>query len=146
MFRLKDYYYTIKGDSMYKKIIMVVLGMSFLCLGFSKKEDVFLYKYEIVLNSDEYKDVAKGYLYKEHLIDEYERLIKYLDPSLHTDAIKKNIDIFASDGSRSEYRNGVIVVYIGDARGSSLQGELKSDSCDNSKMRIKFFLSKYFLK
>ena len=131
---------------MYKKIIACVLGLSILCLGFTNKKEEFLYQYEIVLNSNDIKDVSRGYLYKEYLIDNYNNLIKYLDPSLHTKAVKDNIEILAYDGSVSEYKNGKIVVYVGEAKGESLNGSLKSDSCDNSKMRIKFFFSKYFLK
>lgn len=131
---------------MYKKITIIVLALSMVFCGFSKKSNEFLYKYEIVLNSNESKDVIKGYLYKEYLIDQYNNLINYLDPSLHTQAIIDNIEIFAKEGSKSEYVNGKIVVYVGMGKGSSLSGDLKSNSCDSSKLRVKFFFSKYFIK
>ena len=114
--------------------------------GFVKKNEEFIYKYEIVLNSNDNKDVIKGYLYKEYLIDQYNGLIEYLDPSLHTNAIVSNIDIFAKDGSYSEYKNGRIIVYIGEAKGSSISGELKNNTCDTSHIRVKFFFSKFFVK
>ena len=131
---------------MYKKISIGVLLLSIFVCGFTKKNQEFLYKYEIVLNSDSNKDVIKGYLYKEYLIDRYNELIEYLEPSLHTNAIINNIDIFANEGSRSEYKNGTIIVYIGEAKGSSISGTLKSNTCDTSNIRVKFFFSKFFVK
>ena len=131
---------------MYKKICVVILGISLLVCGFTDKNKEFLYKYEIVLNSNDNRDVIKGYLYKEYLIDQYNHLTNYLDPSLHTDAVINNIEIFAKEGSYSEYVNGKIIVYVGNARGSSISGNLKSNSCDNSNIRVKFFFSKFFVK
>ena len=131
---------------MHKKISIIVLVLSIVFCGFTKKNNEFLYSYEVVLNSNDSKDVIKGYLYKEYLIDQYNSLISYLDPSLHTNAVINNIDIFAKEGSYSEYVNGKIVVYIGNARGDSLQGQLKSNTCDTSTIRVKFFFSKFFAK
>ena len=131
---------------MYKKVSIFVLVLSILVCGFTKKSEQFLYKYEIVLNSDSNKDVIKGYLYKEYLIDRYNELIEYLEPSLHTSAIINNIEIFANGGSKSEYKNGAIVVYVGEAKGSSISGTLKSNTCDSSNIRVKFFFSKFFVK
>ena len=67
-----------------------------------------------------------------------------MDPSLHTDAVINNIDRFAMDGSIARYEDGSIVVYVGDANGNSIHGELKKDTCDTSNIRVKFFFSKYF--
>lgn len=104
----------------------------------------FKYEYTIVLNSNSMGDLVDGYTYKEHLIDEYNDLINYLDPSLHQDAVINNIDKFAKEGSYSKYEDGKIVVYIGAGNGSSLHGELKKSACDTSNVRVKFFFSKYF--
>jgi hypothetical protein len=131
---------------MYKKISILVLGLSIILCGFTNKNSEFTYKYEIVLNSNDTKDVIKGYLYKEYLIDQYNNLTNYLDSSLHTSAIINNIDLFAYEGSKSDYVNGKIVVYVGEGKGSSISGELKSSSCDNSNIRVKFFFSKFFVK
>ena len=131
---------------MYKKISIVVLTLSLLFCGFTKKNNEFLYKYEVVLNSNDTRDVIQGYLYKEYLIDQYNNLISYLDTSLHTSAVISNIDMFAKEGSYSEYVNGIIVVYVGEAKGDSISGELKTNSCDNSNVRVKFFFSKFFVK
>ena len=114
--------------------------------GFTNKNKEFRYEYEIVLNSNNTKDVIEGYLYKEYLIDQYNQLINYLEPSLHTQAIVSNIDTFAKDGSYSKYIDGKIVVYIGEGKGDSISGSLKTNSCDTSKVRVKFFFSKFFVK
>ena len=86
----------------------------------------------------------EGYTYKEYLIDEYNDLINYLDPSLHTDAVINNINSFAKEGSVAKYVDGKIVIYVGEAKGNSIKGELKKNSCDTSNVRIKFFFTKFF--
>jgi hypothetical protein len=131
---------------MYKKISVIVLSVAVLLCGFKNKSEEFTYRYEVVLNSNDTKDVIKGYLYKEYLIDHYNELMSHLDESLHTSAIINNIETFAKEGSVSEYKNGKIVVYIGEARGDALTGTLKSNTCDTSSIRVKFFFSKFFVK
>lgn len=130
---------------MLKKAVATILLSTGLVVGGAKDQiHKFDYEYMIVLNSNSMKDVLDGYTYKEYLIDEYNDLINYLDPSLHQDAVINNIDRFAKDGSVAKYENGKIVVYVGNASGDSLKGELKKDACDTSTIRVKFYFSKYF--
>lgn len=132
---------------MIKKIVATVLLSTGLVVGgVSQKVKEFTYEYRVVLNSNSMKDVLAGYTYKEYLIDEYNNLINYLDPSLHQDAIINNIDKFAKEGSSAKYEDGVIVVYVGEANGDALKGELKKDACDTSNIRVKFYFSKFFFK
>lgn len=130
---------------MIKKIIATVLLSTGLVVGgVSEKNKAFSYKYRVVLNSNSFADMLDGYTYKEYLVDEYNNLINYLDPSLHQDAVINNINKFAKNGSRAIYEDGVIVVYVGEAKGNALKGELKKDACDTSNVRVKFYFSKYF--
>ena len=130
---------------MIKKLVATVLLSTGLVVGgISENNKEFTYEYIVVLNSNSMSDVLNGYTYKEHLIDEYNSLINYLDPSLHQDAVINNINKFAKDGSKAKYENGKIVVYVGDANGDSINGELKKDACDTSNIRVKFFFSKFF--
>ena len=130
---------------MLKRLVSTILLSTGLIVGGLKdKTSEFTYEYRVILNSNSIKDVLNGYTYKEYLIDEYNDLINYLDPSLHQDAIINNIDKFAKEGSKAKYENGVIVVYVGDANGDALKGELKKDACDTSNVRVKFYFSKYF--
>ena len=130
---------------MIKKLIATVLLSSGLVVGgVTQKTKKFNYEYRVVLNSNSMKDVLQGYTYKEYLIDEYNNLINYLDPSLHQDAVINNINKFAKEGSVAKYEDGAIVVYVGDANGDALKGELKKDACDTSNVRVKFYFSKYF--
>jgi len=130
---------------MIKKMIATVLLSTGLVVGtVSENKKEFTYEYNVILNSDSMSDLLDGYTYKEYLIDEYNDLINYLDPSLHQDAIINNIDKFAKEGAISKYENGKIVVYVGEAKGKSIHGELKKDSCDTSNVRVKFFFSKFF--
>ena len=80
---------------MIKKIVSIaVLSTSLAGGSFTQEKKQFSYEYSIILNSNSMADLLDGYTYKEHLIDEYNDLINYLDPSLHTDAIINNIDKF----------------------------------------------------
>jgi hypothetical protein len=131
---------------MYRKISIVVLFLSCFIFGFTSKSNEFSYKYEIVLNSNDTRDVIQGYLYKEYLIDQYNKVINYVDPTLHTKAIINNIDSFAKEGSYSKYEDGKIVVYVGGAKGDAISGTLKNNTCDTTNVRVKFFFSKFFVK
>ncbi len=104
----------------------------------------FSYQYRVVTNSNSAGDLLQAYTYKEYLIDEYNQLINYLDPSLHQDAVINNIDRFAKEGSVAKYEDGVIVVYVGKGEGKAISGELKKDACDTSNIRVKFYFSKFF--
>ena len=131
---------------MIKKISIVILSFSILFCGFMSTQKSFSYEYEIILNSDDNRDVINGYIYKEYIINEYNRLINGLDDSLVSSAVINNIERFSMDGSYSKYINGKIVVFIGNATGSIIKGSLKKNSCDNSNIRVKFFFSKFFVK
>jgi hypothetical protein len=130
---------------MIKKIVAtIMLSTGLVVGGASNNVKEFNYEYRIVLNSNSIKDVLDGYTYKEHLIDQYNELINYLDPSLHQDAVINNINKFAREGSSARYEDGRIVVYVGNANGDALKGELKKNACDTSNVRVKFYFSKYF--
>lgn len=127
-----------------KLVATILLSTGLFVGGISNNTKQFTYEYRVVLNSNSMSDVLDGYVYKEYLIDRYNELINYLDPSLHQDAVINNIYKFAKDGSSARYEDGVIVVYVGAAKGDAIKGELKKDSCDTSGVRVKFYFSKYF--
>ena len=130
---------------MIKKLVAtVLLSTGLVVSGVKDKSEKFVYEYKVVLNSNSKKDLMEGYVYKEYLIDQYNDLINYLDPSLHQDAVITNINKFAKVGSKAKYENGRIIVYVGNADGDALKGELKKDTCDKSNVRVKFYFSKYF--
>ena len=124
---------------MIKKIVTtIVLSSGLIIGGASAKTKEFTYEYRVVLNSNSMKDVLNGYVYKEYLIDQYNEIINYLEPSLHQDAVINNINRFSKEGSIARYEDGRIVVYIGDAKGDALKGELKNDHA--IKIYLLFFV------
>lgn len=130
---------------MIKKIVSIgVLATSLIGGSINNKNKEFTYEYSVVLNSNTMGDVLDGYTYKEYLIDEYNQIINYLDPSLHQDAVINNLHKFAKKGSVAKYEDGRIVIYVGEAKGNALKGELKQDACDTSNVRVKFFFSEFF--
>ena len=116
-----------------KIVTTIVLSSGLIIGGKVNSQKEFNYEYRVVLNSNSMGDI---------LIDKYNEIIEYLDPSLHQDAVINNISKFAKDGSLAKYEDGAIVVYIGEAKGNSLQGELKKNMCDTSGVRVKFYFSK----
>ena len=73
---------------MIKRLIATtILSTGLVVGGVSQENKKFTYEYRVVLNSNSMKDVLDGYTYKEYLIDEYNEIINYLDPSLHQDAV-----------------------------------------------------------
>ena len=125
---------------MIKKIVTTILLSGGLIVGGASTETKkFTYEYRVVLNSNSMKDVLNGYVYKEYLIDRYNEIINYLEPSLHQDAVINNINKFSKEGSVARYEDGQIVVYVGNANGYSIHGELKRNTCDTSNIRVKFY-------
>ena len=101
-----------------KIVTTIVLSSGLIIGGKVNSQKEFNYEYRVVLNSNSMSDIL--------------------------DAVINNISKFAKDGSLAKYEDGAIVVYIGEAKGNSLQGELKKNMCDTSGVRVKFYFSKYF--
>ncbi len=111
----------------------------------SLSSEPFKYKYEITSNSNHADDLFALYDYKERLIDVYDDNFLLLSDKEREKKLISNIDLFNIDNTcRSYYASGTIVVLIGDARGMTLSGDLKKDSCDETTLRTKIILFDIF--
>lgn len=131
---------------MIKKILSSAFLLSSLLLGFTSNKQEFNYSYEVYASSNSLGDLIKLYTYKEYLIDKYNELVNYLDPELHDEVIKENINEFAKTGSKATLENGKIVVRIGEAKGKKISGNLKKEPCDVEPVRVKLFFSDFFVR
>ena len=105
----------------------------------------FKYLYQIKANSYTPKDTIKLYYYKEKLIDQYEKMAFSLKNEYLHQTIKQNISDFNfDDNCVASYVNGVIVLTLGEGRGSLIEGKLRQNSCDNSVIREKIFIFELF--
>lgn len=108
-------------------------------------EDPFSYSYEIVSSSRSPKDMCELYYAKEHIINTYEAYFMNLDVDKIGEMIKNSINLFLyKEDSRAYYIGGSIVLLLGEARGSTLKGELRSNECDTTVIREKFYIFDLF--
>ncbi len=108
-------------------------------------EEPFQYKYEIVANSNSAQDVLNLYSYKEKLITHYEKDFMPLDKKTLETKLINDIQSFAFVSDiKARYAYGTIVLLVGDAKGYTLSGNLKTDSCDETVIRTKVFIFDLF--
>ncbi len=126
----------------------ILLGLVTLTASFGVldvPEQPFSYTYEIVSSSRNPSDITKLYYYKEQLIDTYELYFMDLGVEKIESAIKNSISIFKfDDNARPYYINGTIVVLLGEAKGVSLKGELRTSECDKTVIREKIYIFDLF--
>lgn len=105
----------------------------------------FEYTYQVTGNSYSFEDQQLTYEYKERLIDTYEELVFDQPQREHQDIIIKNIDLFSFDNNCvATYKNGGILLIIGDGNGFIYKGNLRKNSCDNSVYREKYYIYEIF--
>ena len=129
------------------KIQLMTTAISSFLLLVSTIQDgsVFKYVYQIKANSYSPKDCVNLYYYKEKLIDKYEELTFTLKQSYVGSFLQDNISVFEFDSNcSSKYVNGVIVLTLGQGKGSVIEGKLRMNSCDDSVIREKIYLFDIF--
>ena len=112
---------------------------------FNIPEEPFSYTYEIVSNSRNPSDMVDLYYYKERLIDTYEAYFMNLDVGMIGERVKENISLFKfNDSARVYYISGTIVVLLGSSKGYVVKGNLRSNECDTTVIREKFYIFDLF--
>lgn len=105
----------------------------------------FKYLYQIKANSYTPRDSVNLYYYKEKLIDKYEDIAFSIKEEYLSETLKQNISEFKFDSScYPEYKNGVIVLTLGQGKGSVIEGRLRFNNCDNDVIREKIFIFDIF--
>ena len=79
------------------------------------------------------------------MIDIYDKHFLFLNETKREDKLINNIDLFEfNDDCRSYYVSGTIVLLIGDAKGMTITGDLRTNSCDETVIRTKVFIFDIF--
>ncbi|HHU27819.1 TPA: hypothetical protein GXZ54_01520 [bacterium] len=106
----------------------------------STKYDKFLYKYKVVAHDNSALGLINLYNAKQHLITIYSEKILYKDPSLHQHLIIENLQEFAYENSVARYEEGMIVIIIGEGKGSIINGELRKNFCDENVTNNRIYI------
>lgn len=105
----------------------------------------FKYLYQIKANSYSPKDSVALYYYKEKLIDQYEDIAFSLKEEYLSEVLRTNISKFKFDDKCiPSYKNGVIILTIGEGKGSLIEGKLRYNTCDNDVIREKIYIFDIF--
>ena len=129
-----------------KTFSISVCLLTLLTIGSTKlSSEPFKYKYEITASNKTAGEVYKLYEYKEKLIDIYDKHFLFLNETKREEKLINNIDLFEfNDDCRSYYVSGTIVLLIGDAKGMTITGDLRTNSCDETVIRTKVFIFDIF--
>lgn len=127
------------------KILTLVVPLVSTVFMVSKSPETFDYKYKIIANSYHPVDDMNVYNYKEKLINKYQELcFSHLERE-YTEIIVNNINSFCFDSNCvSSYKDGGILLIIGNGNGRTYTGNLKKNECDESVIREKFYIYELF--
>ncbi len=106
----------------------------------SSKYDKFSYEYQITASDNSALGIIDLYNAKQHLIDTYNQEILFKDPTLHQHLIIENIEDFAYEDSLAKYSDGKIIIIIGEGKGQTINGKLRTSYCDTSTTNNRIYI------
>lgn len=107
----------------------------------NKNKPEFSYKYKITASSDEVSDMLVMYDVKQDFLKKYNELVLTLNSEYHRDAVIDNLDEFIEkEKGVCKYLNETIVIVIGEGKGGSIEGNLKTNICDEETTNYKIYL------
>ncbi len=118
-----------------KKVVIVILFL-FLCIGVHARNEEP--KYKIISNSYEQGDIKKMYDIKNELLKDYKEWSKGVDN-------KDQVLADHQDNYNATYKQGIYKIVIGEGKGKTLTGDLKSNYCESTKdIKTKSFIFDLF--
>lgn len=125
---------------MFKKLALSLMLIYSTITISSTKYDKFLYKYKVIANDNSALGLINLYNAKQHLLTVYSDKILYKDPTLHQHLIIENLQEFAYENSVARYEEGMIVIIIGEGKGSIINGELRKNFCDENVTNNRIYI------
>ena len=113
---------------MFKKLALSLMLIYSTITISSTKYDKFLYKYKVIANDNSALGLINLYNAKQHLLTVIVIKFYIKDPTLHQHLIIENLQEFAYENSVARYEEGMIVIIIGEGKGSIINGELRKIS------------------
>lgn len=101
----------------------------------------FTYKYTITANSNEIEDMLDMYKVKQNFIKIYDDLVLTVNEKYHREIVINNLNNFIDTSFAScQYVDEKIKIVIGEGKGGSIEGSLKSNICDSEATNYKMFI------
>ena len=101
----------------------------------------FTYKYIITANSNEIEDMLDMYKVKQNFIKIYDDLVLTVNEKYHREIVINNLNNFVDTSFAScQYVDEKIKIVIGEGKGGSIEGSLKSNICDSEATNYKMFI------
>lgn len=125
---------------MFKKLSAAALVIYATISASSSLYPKFTYRYEVIAPDDSAYGMIQLYHAKQHVVEVYQEQIMDKDTSLHQHLIIQNIETFASFDGKAVYKDGAIIVTLGDGKGPKLDGQFKTSPCDASTSNNRIFI------
>lgn len=119
--------------------LLITIGGTLLLSNTSKPE--FTYKYIVKAASNDISDMLVMYDVKQNFIKKYDELVLTVNEQYHREMVINNLDNFIDINiGKCEYIDEKIIITIGEGKGGSIEGELKTNICDSETANYKMFI------
>lgn len=119
--------------------LLITLGGTLLLSNTSKPQ--FTYKYSIKAATNDINDMLVMYDVKQNFIKKYDELVLTVNEKYHREIVINNLNNFIDTNiGKCEYIDEKIIITIGEGKGGSIEGELKTNICDSETANYKMFI------
>lgn len=119
--------------------LLITIGGTLLLSNTSKPE--FTYKYIVKAASNDISDMLVMYDVKQNFIKKYDELVLTVNEQYHREMVINNLNNFIDINiGKCEYIDEKIIITIGEGKGGSIEGELKTNICDSETANYKMFI------
>lgn len=127
------------GKNLLCNALFIALGGALLLSNTSKPN--FTYEYKITAASNDINDMLIMYDVKQNFLKKYEDLVLTVNEKYHREMVINNLDNFVDiENIKCSYIDEKIVIVIGEGKGGSIQGSLKTNICDSESINYKMFI------
>lgn len=119
--------------------LLITIGGTLLLSNTSKPE--FTYKYIVKAASNDISDMLVMYDVKQNFIKKYDELVLTVNEQYHREMVINNLNNFIDINiGKCEYIDEKIIITIGEGKGGSIEGDLKTNICDSETANYKMFI------
>lgn len=127
------------GKKLLCNAVLLALGGTLLLSNASKPK--FSYEYKITAATNDISDMLIMYDVKQTFLKKYEELVLTVNEEYHRDMIIDNLDNFIDPSlGNCKYLNEKIIITIGEGKGGTIEGYLKSNICDSDATNYRMFI------